>query len=90
MTKQAHIYFSGEVQGVGFRFTARSVARDSGILGYVKNLDDGSVEVVAEGSDERLEDFINNIKESFKNYIRDVNIDYSYPTGEFKDFQIRF
>ncbi len=47
MKKQVHVYYSGSVQGVGFRFTARSIAEELGVLGWAKNLRDARVEMVS-------------------------------------------
>jgi len=47
MAKRAHVYYSGSVQGVGFRFTAEDLARQNNLTGWVKNLADGRVEIVA-------------------------------------------
>ena len=52
-----HIVIRGKVQGVGFRWYARVAARRLELKGWVRNLDDGSVEVAAEGSQERLDMF---------------------------------
>jgi acylphosphatase len=52
-----HVVISGKVQGVGFRWFARSAARRLDISGWVKNLDDGTVEVGAGGTPERLASF---------------------------------
>lgn len=85
-----HVYYSGRVQGVGFRFTAESVAIQSGIQGWVKNLGDGRVEIMAEAEEEVLKDFLNKIRQSFSRYIRDENLRWSEAANEFQDFQIRF
>jgi acylphosphatase len=53
------ILIKGHVQGVGFRYAARSIARQLGIKGFVRNLPDGSVYVEAEGSEKQIQDFIN-------------------------------
>lgn len=89
MKKQIHVYYSGRVQGVGFRFTAERVALDLGVVGWVKNLRDSRVELVAEAGDETLQAFLEQINRYFKNYITDSDITYSVATGEFKDFGIR-
>jgi len=78
------------VQGVGFRFTAESVASSLGVSGWVKNLQGGDVEIIAEGTEEVLKDFISRMEEEFGSYIKNKQIDWATATGEFKDFGIRF
>lgn len=90
MKKQLHIYCSGRVQGVGFRFTAESIARDLGVTGWAKNLGDGRVEIVAEAEEGVLKDFLEKINKYFARYIRDVDIEWLSARGEFKDFVIEF
>jgi acylphosphatase len=82
-------YFTGSVQGVGFRFTAQHIARNLKINGWVKNLDDGRVEVVAEGTKESLEDFMKQLDSYFKSYISDTEIDWQEPEG-LQGFLIKF
>lgn len=53
-----HLIISGDVQGVGFRAWVQGVARDMGLVGWVKNREDGAVEIVAEGSQENLEELV--------------------------------
>src|SRR5262245_51276190 len=43
------VYYTGHVQGVGFRYTARAAAQSCDVVGFVRNLDDGRVQIVAEG-----------------------------------------
>lgn len=90
MKKQIHAYYSGRVQGVGFRFTAEDIALELGITGWAKNLRDGRVEVVAEAEEETLKDFLGKIKEYFSGYIRNVDIQWLPATGEFKGFSIAY
>lgn len=90
MRKRMHILYSGRVQGVGFRFTAESAAIQSGIQGWVKNLGDGRVEIMAEAEEEALKDFLNKIRQSFSRYIQDEDLRWSEAVEEFQDFQIRF
>lgn len=85
-----HIIFKGYVQGVGFRFTVERIALNLGVVGWVKNLDSGSVEVVAEAEKSVLDDFLDKIRGYFSRYIRDEEINTSEATGKFSDFQIRF
>lgn len=90
MKKQIHAYYSGRVQGVGFRFTARDLARDLGVTGWVKNLRNSRVELVAEAEEDILKDFLKRINQYFSHYIQDVEIDWQPATGEFRDFSINF
>ena len=56
--KRIHAYFSGSVQGVGFRFTAERLASALGLTGWVKNLQDGRVEVTCEGQEKDINGFL--------------------------------
>ena len=60
--KCVHLIVSGRVQGVFFRANVRNKANELGLKGYAKNLPDGNVEVVAEGNENKLEEFIEFIK----------------------------
>ena len=90
MQKRLHAFFSGSVQGVGFRFTAERIARKFPITGFVKNLPNGGVELVAEGEEESLKEFLAAVCEAFHSYIRDVEVTWSKAAGEFKSFGIQF
>ncbi len=90
MKKQVHVYYTGRVQGVGFRYTAEDIARDLKITGWEKNLRDGRVEVVAEAEEDILKTFLERINKYFSRYIQDVDIQWLSATGEFKDFDIEF
>ena len=84
-------YFCGFVQGVGFRFTAVAVARrHPGISGYVRNMRDGRVELVAEGPAEGLGAFIREIKREMGSYVEDVTTERSAASGEFSGFGIKY
>jgi acylphosphatase len=60
------------------------------VTGYVQNLPDGRVKVVAEGSKNVLQVFLEAIQETMSGYIKETQIDESSPTGEFHRFDIRF
>jgi acylphosphatase len=90
MRKQVHVFYSGVVQGVGFRYTTCDIAADLNVTGWVKNLKDGRVEMVAEGEEETLKDFLFKIKENFTGYIEKEEIEWLPATNEFKDFNIRY
>lgn len=85
-----YIIFKGNVQGVGFRFTTEKIASKYGIRGFVKNRSDGSVEVVAEGSCEKLNLFLGDINDYFKSYIHNYSKKELPTQGEFSDFRIAF
>jgi len=86
MTIAKHILFSGYVQGVGFRFTAKNIAHRYELCGYVRNLDDGRVEMHLQGQPEDIEDCIEDLKQSFT--IRDVEIKNADVNISYQDFSI--
>ncbi len=88
--KRIHILYSGSVQGVGFRYTAERLANSLDLRGWVRNLDDGRVEVVCEGPEASISLFIDKIEDVFKGYIRDIDLKWDAATGEFEGFGIRF
>jgi len=90
MKKQLHLYYSGRVQGVGFRYTARDVASSLKVCGWVKNLQDGRVEILAEAEEDTLQNFATQINQLFSRYIQEVNTEWLPASGEFHDFQIAF
>ena len=91
MKKRVHLFYSGRVQGVGFRFTAETIALSVDVTGWVKNLPDGRVEVVAEGEETRLVQFLEKLRSGpMKPYIRRVESDWLEATGEPRDFSIHF
>lgn len=75
---------------MGFRFSAISLAALSGVSGWVKNLSDGRVELLAEAEEEVLKDFLGKIQDSFSRYIEDTDIRWQEAMGEFKDFSLRY
>ena len=85
-----HIIFSGRVQGVGFRFTAHRIAMRYELTGFVRNLRDGTVEMVAEGPQEDVTGCIEDIRESFTGYVREVQINDSAGEKDYYDFRITF
>jgi len=85
-----HAYFKGRVQGVGFRFTTENIARQLGVTGWVKNLRESNVEVVAEAEEDVLQKFLEQINQYFSRYIQDTDTEWLEATGEFHDFGIRF
>jgi len=68
-TTRRRVTFTGYVQGVGFRYTATSLARDYPVVGYVKNLTDGRVELLVEGTVEVVEAFLDDVAAAFADNI---------------------
>ena len=84
-----HIFYSGHVQGVGFRYTVKSVAAGFEVTGIVRNLIDGRVELVAEAPREELEAFRMAIREAgLDGFIRNEELSWSEAAGEFRGFEI--
>ena len=81
----------GIVQGVGFRYSAARTARSLGLTGYVRNLPDGGVEVVAEGPDERLERLRVWLEKGPPGaYVRHLQAHFAPARGTYKSFTIEF
>lgn len=79
----------GIVQGVGFRYFTRSYARKLNINGFVENMPDGSVHIVAEGDKKAIEDFIEIVKKGpYGARVDRVEVEFSTPTNEFVDFEV--
>ena len=84
-----HIYYSGRVQGVGFRYTVKTVAMGFEVSGTVRNLPDGRVELAAEGAREELEAFRKAIQDSeVGGFVRQEAIAWGEAKNEFRGFEI--
>jgi acylphosphatase len=90
MNKRVYMLFSGRVQGVGFRYAAQDIGSALRINGWVKNTSDGKVEVVAEGEEATIKEFIEGLKKQMKYYISSEQILWEEPQGDLKEFHIRF
>ncbi len=87
--KRMQIYYSGNVQGVGFRYTVKSVATGYELTGTVRNLPDGRVELIAEGAKAELEAFREAIRdEGLEHFIDNEDVRWSEPSQEFRGFEI--
>lgn len=82
-------YFGGHVQGVGFRYTAQHLARNHPVTGFVRNLPDGRVEMVAEGNEKDLDALAEAIRQHMADFIRKTDMTTDAATGEFSGFTIR-
>ncbi len=88
MRKRLQVFFSGSVQGVGFRYTARHLAERYAVTGFVRNLSNGQVELLAEGEEQTLAAFLDGIAKKMAGYIRNQDVTWSGPLHEFEDFRI--
>jgi acylphosphatase len=83
------VYFSGRVQGVGFRYTVLQIAKEYEVAGYVRNLVDGRVQLEAEGRESEVAAFVNSIGERMHSYVRKVERNGETRAAEFSGFSIR-
>src|ERR1041385_3431879 len=87
--KRLHVLYSGRVQGVGFRYTAKTVATGFEVTGIVRNLADGRVELIAEGLKDELEGFQQAIRESgLGRLIAREEATWGDAKNEFRGFEI--
>jgi acylphosphatase len=88
---RAHIVVKGRVQNVGFRAHVEYHATQiGGITGWVRNVGNDTVEVVAEGERATVEKFIEFVKQGPRvSRVDEANVEYEEPTGEFKEFGVK-
>lgn len=90
MNARAHLLISGKVQGVFYRANTRHTAKELGVKGWVRNLQDGRVEVVAEGRKPLLDRLIEYCKKGPEGAdVEDVHVEWSKPENEFEGFEVR-
>ena len=82
-------HFDGRVQGVGFRYTTQNLAMQYDVNGYVRNTNDGKVELVVEGPDDQMKHLLDDLKQRMDGFIRKTDVEVSPATGEFQEFGIR-
>jgi len=83
------VIYSGRVQGVGFRYNTKSVANGYEVVGTVRNLSNGGVELIVEGQKEELEAFRQAVRESgMEHFVEDEVVNWSEPSNEFRGFEI--
>jgi acylphosphatase len=87
--QQRELYYAGSVQGVGFRYTVRSLARGFEVAGFVRNLSDGRVHLVTEGEAEEVVAFLDAVRAEMGHYISDVEEKVRPAAGRFQGFEIR-
>ncbi len=87
--ERRRVLYRGRVQAVGFRWTTRRIAARHQVSGWVRNLPDGLVELVAEGEPSELEAFLQEIRQHFSANIDEETQSSAEATGEFAGFSIR-
>lgn len=88
---QARISVHGRVQGVNFRYYVHRCAVELGLKGYVRNLHDGRVEILAQGSQEDVQKLANYVRGSpGLSYVVKLDIDWEEPLSSLSSFHIRF
>jgi acylphosphatase len=83
------IVFSGRVQGVGFRYSTSSIAKRHPIVGYVRNLPDGTVETIVQGSTKAISDFLSEISSRFRHNLTGIDRSTVSAGEGFSTFEIR-
>ncbi|MGB9887512.1 MAG: acylphosphatase [Moorellales bacterium] len=86
--RQAHLYLRGHVQGVGMRDYVQRKARALGLVGFVRNLRDGRVEVVAEGREDLLVQLIAELRGAPVGRVEELEEEYLPASGQFVDFRV--
>jgi acylphosphatase len=91
MEVRAHVYISGFVQGVFFRYETRVLAEKLGLKGWVRNTRDGRVEAVFEGDKRKVEEMLNFCHRGPPGArVTGVEVKWEKPRGEFSSFEIRY
>jgi len=86
--KQVLLTIHGQVQGVAYRYNSQKEALKLGLKGYAKNLSNGSVEILAQGEEKRLNEFIEWCKQGPSlAYVKTVEISWEVPNEYFSDFE---
>lgn len=83
------VFFSGHVQGVGFRYSTLQVAKEFDVAGFVANLPDGRVQLEAEGTSAEVNAFIDALEERMHGYVRKTERRGGLRTPQFRGFTIR-
>ncbi len=85
-----HVIFRGRVQGVGFRYTTQRAANHYGLTGFVKNLPDGTVEALFQGTAANITACMDEITDNLGGYIRDITANQRPVNPQYQDFRISY
>jgi acylphosphatase len=88
--KAKRVTFLGRVQGVGFRYTTDGIAKQYNVTGFVRNLSDGTVEMLVQGPAQEIDNCIDDVRSEFAGYIRETRIEEAPFNPRYKDFRITF
>ncbi len=90
--KLIHVFVSGRVQGVGFRYHTQRLAKSHGLTGEVRNLGDGRVEIYAEGEESVLKKFLTQLEKGPNAFahVSDLQVGWSDSPGHYNDFSISY
>jgi acylphosphatase len=88
--EQRRVIFDGDVQGVGFRYTACRLAEGYDVSGYVRNLSDGRVECLVEGATDEIDRFLAELSQRMAHYVRRTTQQSAPATGGYQSFTVRF
>lgn len=88
---RVHIFVSGLVQGIFFRSSTKKTAQKLGAVGWVRNLPDSRVEIVAEGEKQKIEELVEWVKEGpAVARVDNLDVEYEEYKGEFNSFEVRY
>lgn len=91
MEASARLLVKGRVQGVGYRYYILRHAQELGLSGYVRNVPNGEVEIVAEGERDRIEQLIDYARRGpVFAHVQDVVVEWGPPTGQYSRFEVRY
>ena len=88
MKVRSEVHYAGRVQGVGFRFNAQWIARGFAVTGFIRNLPDGRVQLIAEGEEKEIDRFLARIADSMMGNITHTDVRRTDATGEFSAFEV--
>ena len=89
-TQRVEVFYTGRVQGVGFRSTTHRISESLTVRGWVKNLPDGRVQLVGEGERQELQRFLDAIDATLGEHIRERSVDWQIPQHEPNGFRIAY
>jgi acylphosphatase len=87
---RATVIYTGRVQGVGFRWQVNQIAKFFSCSGFVKNLSDGTVKLVVEGTSKEVRDMVEKVNDRLQDYWHEIKIDERAGAAHFSEFSIQY